>query len=85
MAIIEHVEATPAERAAYLKRSTAERRLPRPKSEGEEEIALTNEEVGEETDLSDGALRVPQGARAVRADGHRIRLRQAVVVLRFPR
>ena len=50
MAIVEHVEAPPAERAAYLKRSVAERRL----TTGEdEEIALTNEEVGEEADLSD--------------------------------
>ena len=48
MAILGHVEASPAERAAYLKRSAAERRL----STGEEEeIALTNEEVGEETTL----------------------------------
>ena len=62
--------------------SAAERRLRR---RGEdEEIALTNEEVGEETDLSRRALRVPEGARAVRADRHRIRLRQALVVLRFP-
>jgi DNA gyrase subunit A len=50
MAIVEHVEAPPAERAAYLKRSVFERRL----TTGEdEEIALTNEEVGEEADLSD--------------------------------
>ena len=32
MTILEHVEATPAERAAYLKRATAERRLHRPKT-----------------------------------------------------
>src|SRR5690606_27333544 len=51
MAIIEHVEASPAERSAYLKRATAERRLAG--AEGEEEIALTNEDVGEETDLSE--------------------------------
>jgi DNA gyrase subunit A len=50
MAVIGHVEATPAERAAYLKRSVAERRL---ETGEDEEIALTNEEVGEETDLSD--------------------------------
>jgi len=50
MAILGHVEATPAERAAYLKQAAAERRL----SNGgdEEEIALTNEDVGEETMLS---------------------------------
>jgi len=50
MAILGHVNATPAERAAYLKQATAERRL----SNGgdEEEIALTNEDVGEETMLS---------------------------------
>jgi DNA gyrase subunit A len=53
MAIIEHVEASPAERAAYLKRSVAERRLASAEGEGEEEIALTNEEVAEEADLSD--------------------------------
>jgi DNA gyrase subunit A len=53
MAIIEHVEASPAERAAYLKRSVAERRLASAEGEGDEEIALTNEEVAEEADLSD--------------------------------
>ena len=50
MAILEHVDADAPERAAYLKRSVAERRLT---SGEDEEIALTNEEVGEETDLSD--------------------------------
>ncbi|MFC6487651.1 DNA gyrase subunit A [Nitratireductor sp. GCM10026969] len=50
MAILGHVEATPAERAAYLKQAAAERRLA---NGGEEdEIALTNEDVGEETVLS---------------------------------
>ena len=53
MAIIEHVEATPAERAAYLKRAAAERRAVSSEGEGEEDIALTNEEVGEETDLAE--------------------------------
>jgi len=54
MAIIEHVEASPAERAAYLKRSVAERRLAAGAAAGEDEdIALTNEEVGEEADISD--------------------------------
>jgi DNA gyrase subunit A len=53
MAIIEHVAAPPAERAAYLKRSVTERRLASAEGEGEEEIALTNEEVAEEADLSD--------------------------------
>lgn len=49
MTILGHVDATPAERAAYLKQSTAERRLA---TGEEEEIALTNEEIGEETSLS---------------------------------
>jgi DNA gyrase subunit A len=54
MTIIEHVEAPPAERAAYLKRATAERRIASAEdAEGEEDIALTNEEVGEEADLSE--------------------------------
>ena len=53
MTIIEHVEATPAERAAYLKRAAAERRAASSEGESEEEIALTNEEVGEETDLAE--------------------------------
>lgn len=54
MAIIEHVEASPAERAAYLKRSVAERRLAAGVVAGEDEdIALTNEEVGEEADISE--------------------------------
>jgi DNA gyrase subunit A len=51
MTIIEHVEADAAERSAYLKRSAAERRA---LSGGEEEeIALTNEDVGEDAQLSD--------------------------------
>ena len=49
MTILHHVEATPAERAAYLKQSTAERKL---STGDEDEIALTNEEVGEETTLA---------------------------------
>ena len=53
MTILEHVEATPGERAAYLKRSAAERRAASAEGEGDEEIALTNEEVGEETALTD--------------------------------
>ncbi len=54
MAVIEHVEASPAERAAYLKRSVAERRLAAGVAAGEDEdIALTNEEVGEEADISE--------------------------------
>lgn len=54
MTIIEHVDASPAERAAYLKRAAAERRVASAEdAEGDEDIALTNEEVGEETDLSD--------------------------------
>jgi DNA gyrase subunit A len=50
MAIVGHVEASPAERAAYLKQAAAERRLAN--GGEEEEIALTNEDVGEETVLS---------------------------------
>ena len=54
MTILEHVEASPAERAAYLKRATAERRAASAEgAESEEEIALTNEEIGEETDLAE--------------------------------
>jgi DNA gyrase, A subunit len=49
MAILGHVEATPAERAAYLKQATAERRLAN--GGEEEEITLTNEDIGEETVL----------------------------------
>ncbi|EKF17577.1 DNA gyrase subunit A [Nitratireductor pacificus] len=49
MAILGHVEASPAERAAYLKQAAAERRLA---TGDEEEVALTNEDVGEETSLS---------------------------------
>ena len=50
MAVLEHVDATASERAAYLRRSVGERRA----ATGEdEEIALTNEEIGEETDLDD--------------------------------
>jgi DNA gyrase subunit A len=53
MSIIENVEASPAERAAYLKRAAAERRLAAGTAGEEEEIALTNEEIGEEAELSD--------------------------------
>ncbi|MFN3548637.1 MAG: DNA gyrase subunit A [Mesorhizobium sp.] len=54
MTILEHVDATPAERAAYLKRSVAERRAASADSgEGDEDVALTNEDIGEETDLND--------------------------------
>ena len=49
MAIIEHVEASPAERAAYLKQAVAERKMA---GAEEDDIALTNEDVGEATDLS---------------------------------
>jgi DNA gyrase subunit A len=51
MTIIEHVGADAAERSAYLKRSAAERRAL--SGSEEEEIALTNEEVGEDAQLSD--------------------------------
>lgn len=47
MAILANVDATPAERAAYLRQSVAERRMA---GADEEEIALTNEDAdGEET------------------------------------
>ncbi len=49
MAILGHVDATPAERAAYLKQSAAERRA---SGVEEEDIALTNEDVTEEAQLS---------------------------------
>ncbi|QDZ03440.2 DNA gyrase subunit A [Nitratireductor mangrovi] len=50
MTILEHVDANPAQRAAYLRRATAERRL----ATGEdEEIVLTNEEVSEVEELTD--------------------------------
>jgi DNA gyrase subunit A len=50
MTILEHVDAEPSERAAYLKRAVAERKAA---GADEEDIALTNEEVGEEAMLSD--------------------------------
>ena len=56
MSVIAHVDADASQRAAYLKRSVAERRL---LTGEDEEIALTNEEVGEEADLSDELLRRP--------------------------
>ncbi len=51
MAIVGHVDASAAERAAYLKLASAERRAANGDGE-EEEISLVNEEVGEEGDLS---------------------------------
>jgi DNA gyrase subunit A len=54
MTILEHVEAPPAERAAFLRRAIAERKAASLEdAETEEDVALTNEEVGEEADLSD--------------------------------
>ncbi|TPI63261.1 DNA gyrase subunit A [Mesorhizobium sp. B3-1-7] len=53
MSIIENVDASPAERAAYLKRAAVERRLAAGGAAEEEEIALTNEEIGEEAELSE--------------------------------
>jgi DNA gyrase subunit A len=50
MTILDHVNAEPAERAAYLKRATAERRLAGAEVD---DVVLTNEEVVEETSLSD--------------------------------
>ena len=50
MAILGGVDASPAERAAYLKRAVAERRQA---VDEVDDIALTNEEAGEETDLSE--------------------------------
>jgi DNA gyrase subunit A len=54
MTILEHVEASPAERAAYLKRSVAERRAALADTgESDDDVALTNEEVGEEAELNE--------------------------------
>ncbi|MBO3760316.1 DNA gyrase subunit A [Ciceribacter sp. L1K22] len=50
MTILGHVDAEPWERAAYLKRSAAERRA---MGVDEEEISLVGEEVGAEGELSD--------------------------------
>jgi DNA gyrase subunit A len=53
MAILGHVEATPAERSAYLKRAAQERRLAAGE-EGEEEVVdLTNEDIGDDAELSE--------------------------------
>src|SRR5690606_12334136 len=51
MTILHGVDASPAERAAYLRQAAAERRLANGATEGEA-ISLTNEDVGEETALS---------------------------------
>ncbi|TWG59379.1 DNA gyrase subunit A [Aminobacter sp. J44] len=51
MTILHGVDASPADRAAYLRQAAAERRLANGETEGEE-ISLTNEDVGEETALS---------------------------------
>jgi len=50
MTIVSHVDAEPWERAAYLKRSAAERRA---SGVDEEDIALVGEDVGEVGDLND--------------------------------
>lgn len=51
MAILEHVEATPAERTAYLKRAVAERRSLG--SDDVEDIAVVGEDVTEDAELND--------------------------------
>ena len=56
MSILEHVDASPTERAAYLKQAVAERKAAAiaagaESGVDEEDIALTNEEVGEVGDL----------------------------------
>ncbi|GAA4524161.1 DNA gyrase subunit A [Chelativorans composti] len=51
MAILSHVEAAPAERAAYLRQAIAELRSGSD-PDAAEEISLTNEDVGEEMALS---------------------------------
>ena len=55
MTILEHVDAEPWERAAFLKRATAERKAASAEEgEAEDEVVLTNEDVGEESgELSD--------------------------------
>lgn len=55
MTILEHVDASAGERSAYLKRSVAERRaaLIGENGDGEDEVALTNEEIVEDADLND--------------------------------
>lgn len=50
MTILSHVDADPAERAAYLKRSAAERRA---MGVEEDDIALVGEEAGEVTELAE--------------------------------
>ncbi|MGQ2902756.1 MAG: DNA gyrase subunit A [Neoaquamicrobium sediminum] len=55
MTILEHVDASAGERSAYLKRAVAERRaaLIGENADGEDEVALTNEEIVEDADLND--------------------------------
>ena len=53
MTILAHVEASAAERAGYLKRATAERKATSEGGEVEDDAALTNEEGGEEAELSE--------------------------------
>ncbi|MGH6763828.1 MAG: DNA gyrase subunit A [Phyllobacterium sp.] len=50
MSILEHVEASPAERSAYLKQAAAERRALN--ADDADEIALVGEEVSGETELT---------------------------------
>ena len=51
MAILEHVEATPAERSAYIKRASAERRAAG--NEGDDIVMSDDEETSVEAELSD--------------------------------
>ena len=88
MATLAHVDATPDERNAYLKRSSALRRAvgEAPADEtaadgADDETSLVGEEVAGDVTLSDERFEELRARRAVRADGERTRLRQAVVVL----
>ena len=86
LSILRHVDATPAERAAYLKQS---RRDPaRGDRRGRRAGGADGRGRGRRRDRRlavAGALRGDGRGRAVRADGHRTGLRQALVVVRVPR
>ena len=86
MAILRHVEATPGERAAYLKQALAMRRAQGAEvAEGAAGAPTSRpRKARRQRRAEPGALRRARRARAVRAHGVGARLRQALVVLRVP-
>ncbi len=87
MAILRHVEATPGERAVYMKQALAMRRAQGAEgvdAASEPEVDAEAEAVEADVEPHARPLCRARRARAVRAHGVRARLRQALLLLRLP-